>query len=637
MRVLIVNAYAVSSKRGRERFEQFRRHVTRVVRELQKTEITRVEIVEKHRSSLDAFLYELHSEFADPHHITNFDQLDFVFVDGDASSSPWAPNMRKLALLAKMCMMTGKCFFGSGVGAALLAFVCSTGGEQLRVMNNEGKGSLIDTVQTIPPPSHVLRPTGFVSPRSEDNNVLLDIKTGDFFVFAEREHCWMPKGNTGLVLHSSDGARDYGARPNSARAGSKKAHASHISQPLFLAKRGEQRCCIRLEVAHQHAVMAATFPRLRELVLNCKSKWDLDEEIASTGGNKYRVLVDSSRGPMLVEFGNCLGAHFELSSEYPETLSLLRNFTLAKYDELKVHAHIDRSYVSAISGSARLKQRLALAQTKRVGSTHAASLTPRTDSNPIGNNSNTHLVEGHEGIGVGRTSPKRCRPVSAGPCRSASEVTAPRRIQTSRSAYPSRPASASVYPTGTESRKLSLKNALQSARSDGQAAAAVDEPKEMHPEVEEPSPDVVGQTPPRANPPRVVRVPQKNELEKPYCAQQRFHKMREDERKNASEYYSVVNDAPYRSAYEQEAIDKQKSKLRWMGGPFRSAIGKASTHVVPEPGIFAKEPFVQKNTPYYIIQRRQLELDGEQGTQQSSQRRPAQRQQRGVHQSSWRT
>lgn len=45
MRVLIVNAYPASSKRGRERFEQFRRHVTRVVRELQKAEVTRVEIV----------------------------------------------------------------------------------------------------------------------------------------------------------------------------------------------------------------------------------------------------------------------------------------------------------------------------------------------------------------------------------------------------------------------------------------------------------------------------------------------------------------------------------------------------------------------------------------------------------------
>ncbi|KAE9232441.1 hypothetical protein PF005_g2754 [Phytophthora fragariae] len=190
MRVLIVNAYPASSKRGRERFEQFRRHVTRVVRELQKAEVTRVEIVEKHRSNLDSFLFELHSEFADPHNITNFDQLDFVFVDGDANSSPWAPNMRKLTLLTKMCMMTGKCFFGSGIGASLVAFCCSTGGEHLRVINNDGKGSLLDKLQDVPPPPPDSSPIGFVSPRGGDNNVLLDIKSGDFFIFAENNHSW---------------------------------------------------------------------------------------------------------------------------------------------------------------------------------------------------------------------------------------------------------------------------------------------------------------------------------------------------------------------------------------------------------------------------------------------------------------
>ncbi|ETM49082.1 hypothetical protein L914_06533 [Phytophthora nicotianae] len=554
MRVLIVNAYPASSKRGRERFEQFRRHVTRVVREIQKAEVTRVEIVEKHRSNLDSFLFELHSEFADPHNITNFDQLDFVFVDGDANSSPWAPNMRKIALLTKMCMMTGKCFFGSGIGASLVAFVCSTGGEQLRIMNNEGKGSMIDKLQDIPPPPQESRPVGFVSPRGGDNNVLLDIKSGDFFVFVEREHSWAPKGNTGLVLHSSDRARSYGARPNSARAGNKKTNVGKISQPLFLSKRGEIRCCIRLEVANQHSIITTTFPRERELVLNCKSKWDLDEEIATTGGNKYRVLIDSSRGPMLLEFGNCFGSHFELASEYPESLALLRNFTLAKYDELKVHAHIDRSYVSAISGSARLKQRLSQAQNKHVGSTHISRMETTL---PI--NNNAHLVEGHEGIGVGRSSPKRNRPVSAGPYRSKPHEVIPRRIHTSRSAY---------------------------------ASSLDSSPKSLF----------------QAKPPRIVRVPQKNELEKPYCAQHRFVKMRKEE-KQSTGYYSVVNDAPYVSAYEHEVVNKQRSKLRWIGGPFRSAIGKASTHVVPEASIFINDPFVQKNVPFYMTQRRQLDPD----------------------------
>ncbi|POM66583.1 Hypothetical protein PHPALM_17539 [Phytophthora palmivora] len=561
MRVLIVNAYPTSSKRGRERFEQFRRLVARVVREIQKVEITRVEILEKHRSNLDSFLFELHSEFTDPHNITNFDRLDFVFVDGDANSYPWAPNMRKLALLTKMCMMTGKCFYGSGIGASLMAFICSTGGEQLRVMNNNGKGGLLNHLEDISPPQQESRPVGFASPRGGDNNVLLDIKGGDYFVFVERGHSWVPKGNTGLVLHSSDTAHCYGARPNSARAGIKNKNVGQISQPLFLAKRGEIRCCIRLEVANQHPVITTTFPQLRELVLNCKSKWDLDEKIASTGGNKYRVLIDSSRGPMLLEFGNCFGSHFELAAEYPESLALLRNFTLAKYDDLKVHAHIDRSYVSAISGSAQLKQRLTLAQNKQVEATHVTQVEVKPPSN-----NNTHLVEGHEGIGVGRSSPKRNRPVSAGPYRSKPHEAISRRIHTARSSH------------STQSQ-----------------------PK----------------------PPRIVRVLQKNELEKPYCAQHRFVKMRKEEKTLTNGYYSVVKDAPYVSAYEQEVVDKQASKLRWIGGPFRTAIGKASTHVVPEASIFIKDPYIQKNTPFYITQRRQLDPDDTS--------RPVQPQQRGNH------
>ncbi|KAG6590769.1 uncharacterized protein IUM83_15348 [Phytophthora cinnamomi] len=85
--------------------------------------------------------------------------------------------------------------------------------------------------------------------------------------------------------------------------------------------------------------------------------------------------------------------------------------------------------------------------------------------------------------------------------------------------------------------------------------------------------------------------------------------MSKEEKSLVSGYYSVVNDAPYTSAYEQEAVANQRSKLRWMGGPFRTVIGKASTHVVPKASIFIEDHFVQKNIPFYITQRRQLDPD----------------------------
>lgn len=583
----------------------------------------------------------MHSKFTTPQSITNFDLLDFVLVDGDSSALPWAPGMRKLALLTKMCMMTGKCVFASGIGAGLLAFVCSTGGEHFRVINNEGRGSLIDDIQVIPPsppPNHQHLQ------ESTSSDVLLDTKSGDFFVFGSKERCWVPKGNTGLVSHSSDHARDYGAKTNSARAGTKPA-ATHrhrgggeLSHSLYLSKRGETKCCIRLELAC-HALFTSVAHR--EFLVNCKSKWDLDEEIASTGANRYRVLLDSSRGPMLIEFGNCVGSHFSISKEYPESVKLLRNFVLAKYEELKVHAHIDRSYVAAISGSSRLKDRLNQAQTKSV--LHSSSTTNSSKVSASGGLPhsdhvlNKSTIDGHFATS-GRTSPKRCRPVSAGPSRSASKVTQPiRTIKTSRSAYPS----ASIRPSGEDTSKdvrieedvhqqetirrittASLFSKLaftsppednnriepQSQRRRG-TGNKVNDSGGGRPEVDHSGSG--NQKPHQSSSHsqqqhRCVRVPQKNELEKPYCAIRKFNKLRDDEEQH---FYSVVNDAPYVSAGERELLESQKSKLKWIAGPFRTAIGKATTHDGPRAaGVFASAPFIQKNTPFYIIQRRELEL-----------------------------
>lgn len=304
MRILLVDAFASANKdrSHRDRYERVRQHVVAVVKELEKTEVTDIDLVvrgvwllsgeasstlcvcwqERTRLELDDFLFEMHSEFSNPQTITKFDLLDFVIVAGDPNGAPpWAPSMRKLTLVTKMCMMTGKCFFGIGIGAQLLAFVCSTGGEYLRVMNNSGLGTLIDDIRAVPPPPSQAT-AGSAAP-GRANDVLLDTKTGDFFVFDPRERTWIPQGNTGIVLHSSDLAKHYGARPNSARAGTRPVVRAQLSQPLMLSKRGETKCCCRLEFT-QHTLLQK-LPH-REFVVNCKSKWDLDERIATTGNNR---------------------------------------------------------------------------------------------------------------------------------------------------------------------------------------------------------------------------------------------------------------------------------------------------------------------------------------------------------------
>lgn len=553
---------------------------------------------ERHRSTLDEFLYELRTEFADPHAITRFDQLDFVFIDGDGSSSPWAPSARKLALLVKMCMMTGKCLFATGLGASLIAYVCATGGELLRVLNNSGKGEVLTAINNLPPPSDA---------EKQNEAVYLDIKSGDFFAYTPRDNSWTPKGNTGIVLHSSDDSRSfYGARPNSARAGGVNK-SGHGKVSLYLEKRGEERCCARLEALRDHSILRAALSSCgnnaavqnnREVILRCTSRWDIDEEISSTGANKFRVLMDSARGPMLIEFGNCLGSHFELDARaHPSTLELLRQFLRLKYEELKVHAHLDRSYVAAISGdNARIRERLVLAQNKRVARPLSAgsaqpNMTNRSakpcDATPI---STTQLTEVHSGstgvsapgMSPGRTSPKRCRPLSAGPQRSVSKVNVPTRtVQTSRSVYPNSSMGITSASGSTSVPVMAVSRANENNHTPDTDSALVDitrsrngkhregwnEP-EARPETDEIPTEIYtarsnastsyAEEKPKPKP-RIVRVPQKNELEKPYCA---FSKRRDDDQQQApaNDYYSVVNDAPYMSIYERELVEQQVSE-----------------------------------------------------------------------------
>ncbi|GLE10369.1 hypothetical protein PINS_up022470 [Pythium insidiosum] len=154
---------------------------------------------------------------------------------------------------------------------------------------------------------------------------------------------------------------------------------------------------------------------------------------------------------MVVEFGNAMGTHFALSKEYPESGRLLRSFLWTKHSQLRVHEHLDRSFVSAITGSARLKDRLQLAQTKSVRpasarlSHHETYVSASASASPP------------KTMTSGRTSPKRCRPVSAGPTRSTPKTTTGvRTIRTSRSVFPAPPVEADGF------RRSPLKDRIRS-------------------------------------------------------------------------------------------------------------------------------------------------------------------------------
>ena len=88
------------------------------------------------------------STYSDPTAITQFDRLDFIFMDCDASLLPWSVSAQQMVLLTKMCYQTNKCLYASGSACQILAYVSSTDGENLNIINGSGRGGALETIQS---------------------------------------------------------------------------------------------------------------------------------------------------------------------------------------------------------------------------------------------------------------------------------------------------------------------------------------------------------------------------------------------------------------------------------------------------------------------------------------------------------
>ncbi|ETW00606.1 hypothetical protein H310_07178 [Aphanomyces invadans] len=563
MKILIVNGFANANH---ERYLHFKHLVMQALRSIEKLDVTGITIVEKHRSGLADYIFELHTDNADPAAITRFDGLDFVFLDGDCTIPPWHPGYKKVCTLVKMCMMTGKCLFGANFAASVLAYLCSTGGEMIHALNGNGRGAPLKNVQSIPAP---------VDDDFLPHAVILDSDTGDYYTYNAGRLEWEPKGNTGLVVHSSDRDRDFGARPNSARAGTRRRDGKLDSTCCRLA---DLKCCGRLEMQH-HVYLNGL--RHGQFIVNCASKWDLDERITSTSGNKYTVFVDSPRGPLLIEFGNALCAHFSIAHDYPETTVILQNFVESKFEQIKLHEHVDRSYMSSVSGM--------VATTGGSGPPkHIASLSANFEP--------SIPPPKLDGTVKGKNSPKKCRPLSA-----ASTVLKPKirphsatPTMLSKHVHTKRVAASDDVDGSDNQREVHVtpSHDLVDCKNPATMPAAISTTK-FDPTVAE---DAF--RPPKAK--GTVKLCRVGDPHKPYCAYHRFQKMGQP---GGGAYYSVVNDAPYVGPFEKRVVEGEKSKLRWMAGPFRTTFGKASTHVHPAEGILGgKYPYDVRNIPAHVLE-----------------------------------
>lgn len=208
MKVLIVNGYSPGSD-GLRSFQRFEAAIKEVrfpqsFRHQKCFTIEEIEFEVADSASLDVYLYEMNSGFLDKDSekvsaIQLFDHLDMVFIDGEAVNLPWFQRMRKVSgrqflILMRMCKKTGKVLFGCGFAMQILAFLCATNLFVNRVVNGNGKGSLLKNFTLVP--RAVLKQT-------EHGDLFLDSATGDLYAYDQVKEEFYPIANCAIHNHKA--------------------------------------------------------------------------------------------------------------------------------------------------------------------------------------------------------------------------------------------------------------------------------------------------------------------------------------------------------------------------------------------------------------------------------------------------
>ena len=99
MRVLVVNAFGNSAK-GRKEALIFKQFVQSTFDNLK----LHIHMAFRKPNELGDYIYEEDSQFNNPTSVKLFDRLDFIFIGGHPTLTPWAPAASDRFCLVRMCL-----------------------------------------------------------------------------------------------------------------------------------------------------------------------------------------------------------------------------------------------------------------------------------------------------------------------------------------------------------------------------------------------------------------------------------------------------------------------------------------------------------------------------------------------------
>jgi len=314
MRVVLIDAFGQVSAKERRLWEEFELSCRKALAAIDIGEI-RVDIIDK--QEVKRFIYVNDDLECGTKGLTEFDKVDLFLVGCESELFPWEKRGKAIYVLLKMCFFTKKPVFGSSGLAHFFAVVLASRGLDFKPLNGK-QGSMLRDFD-----AHKF--AAMVQCARRD--VFLDDQTGDLFHYDFRRKIWIPYTSIGLRKKS----RQYDIIHK---------HHAKLFEPknkIYLGKSNETVC--RTTSIFVTNSLLKDLPR--EFRVRSQPSWMLDARANLKSKHSYQVVGENATNPLIVKKDKIVVAHFDISSEYPETQQLLANFAVGIVEDLKQHGNLD--------------------------------------------------------------------------------------------------------------------------------------------------------------------------------------------------------------------------------------------------------------------------------------------------------
>ena len=326
MNILIINAFG-NSQSGKSKFSSFTKIIKNIFKSLsQNSLIETFNYIIKEPNNLDEYLYDY--EFNTNETTTksntkkkNFEKIDIIFIDGTEKYLPWEDKGLKLCSFIKLCKLTDKILFASGVAMESLIYYLATGSQNdFNFINSNGELQSIEELNKIP--------ESFLK-ELKKNDHFLDFVTGDVMEYQNINKNWISVMNIGL--HKQNSAEKYFKR------GKFVLYDNFIGKDYFKNTNSISSNCKELKV-HLTKQFFSHYLNNNlpiEFTVYSTLTWFPHNFNVSYKKYQFKIIGISFKGPVLIEHDNSVGCAFHINNNYKESIIIIENFIKKKFSEIQ--------------------------------------------------------------------------------------------------------------------------------------------------------------------------------------------------------------------------------------------------------------------------------------------------------------